>query len=251
MGTEAEARSRAAELYRSAPADFIAGRNALAAELKAGGEDDLASAVKELKKPSVVAWAVNVAGCEHPDDVAALLRAGDDLRRAQRTAISGGGQKDLVEATRTRRAAVAALTDAATAALGSRSGPHRDAIASTFEAASVDPELGERLREGTLERQATPGTGLGVPEGFQLLEGGAAGRKPTRTSRTVDDAEAKAAERAASAAEREAKRASTKASQLRAKASAAVEAAEAAEAEARRLADEARTLRRRADRTAR
>jgi len=248
MATDAEARTRAASLYASAPEDFIAGRNALADELRAAGEDDLAAAVKKLRKPSVVAWAVDVAARGNPEDVTALLRAGDELRRAQRAAISGGGQTELRAAAQARRGIIATLTDAATSALGPRAGPHRDAIASTFEAASVDPDLGSRLREGTLDKEAAPGTGLGVPEGFQLLEGGAAKGKDDRAAAAEREAEAKEAERAATSAERDAERAELRAEQLRAKARAAVEEAEAAETEASRLADEARTQRRRAHR---
>ena len=253
MATEAEARTRAAALYGAAPEGFIAGRNALADELKNAGEAEMAAAVKKLRKPSVVAWAVNVASREQRAQVTALLQAGDELRRAQQAAISGGGQAELRAATQARRAIVASLTDAATSALGDRAGGHKDAIASTFEAASVDPELGTMLREGTLEKEAMPGTGLGVPEGFQLLEGGGSkgARKDAGASAAERAAEAKEAERAATTAERDAEKATTRAEQLRAKARTAVEAADAAEADARRLEDEARTQRRRADRAKR
>jgi len=246
---EDEARERARELYGLAPEGFIEGRDALAQQLAEGGEPEIAAAIKKLRKPTLVAWAVNVASRERPADVAALLRAGDDLRQAQVAAISGKGADDLRTATQSRRMKVAALAEVALEAIGARGSAHRDAIVLTLEAASVDPELGERLRDGTLEREATPGSGLGPAGGFQLLQGGEGADQDDATTEEDRKREAKEAERAAVAAEREAERASRRAEQLRAKARDASASAEAAEAEARRLADEAKTLRRRADRT--
>ena len=248
MATDAEARTRAASLYASAPEDFIAGRNALADELRAAGEDDLATAVRKLRKPSVVAWAVNVAARGHPEDVTALLQAGDELRRAHQAAISGGGQAELRAAAQARRGSSPRSRtrrcrrwDPERARTGTRS--HRR----SRPRRSI-PSWDPRLREGTLDKEAAPGTGLGVPEGFQLLEGGAAKGKDDRAAAAERAAAAKEAERAATAAERDAERAATHAEQLREKARAAVEDAETAETEARRLADEARTQRRRANR---
>ena len=245
---EDDARERAKELYGLAPDGFIEGRDALARQLAEGGEPELAAAIKKLRKPTLVAWAVNVASRERPADVDALLRAGDDLRQAQVAAISGKGADDLRTATQSRRMKVAGLAEVALEAIGARGSAHRDAIVLTLEAASVDPELGERLRDGTLEREATPGSGLGPAGGFQLLQGGEGADQDDVTTEEDRKREAKEAERAAVAAEREAERAARRAEQLRAKARDASASAETAEAEARRLADEAKTLRRRAAR---
>ena len=249
MAIQDEARTRAAQLYALAPEGFIAGRDALVRELTDAGEAELVAAVKKLRKPSIVAWAVNAAARERPGEVQALLRAGDALRRAQQAAVAGSGDVDLREATQERRSIIASLADAAAAALGARAQAHRDAIALTLEAASIDPELGTRLHDATLDREAVPGTGLGSPEGFQLIPGGATdvdddGGREAAARR----AQAHEADRAAAAAERAAERAALRAEQLRDKARNAVAAADAAEAEARRLAEEARTIRRRATR---
>ena len=249
MTVEDEARVRAKELYGLAPEGFIEGRDALAVQLADEGEHQVAAAIKKLRKPTVVAWAVNTASRERPADVAALLRAGDDLRQAQVAAISGKGSDDLRTATQARRTKVAALAEVALQALGARGGAHRDAIVLTLEAASVDPELGGRLRDGTLDREAAPGSGLGPAGGFQLLQGGDGAGEDDATTEEDRRREAKEAERAAVVAEREAERAARRAEQLRAKARDASASAAAAEAEARRLADEAKTLRRRAART--
>ncbi|MDP9301956.1 MAG: hypothetical protein M3P43_13855, partial [Actinomycetota bacterium] len=218
MTIEDDARVRARELYGLAPEGFIEGRDALAGRLADEDEPELAAAIKKLRKPTVVAWAVNAASRERPADVAALLRAGDDLRQAQVAAISGKGADDLRTATQARRTKVAELAEVAVEALGVRGDAHRDAIVLTLEAASVDPELGARLREGTLEREASPGSGLGPAGGFQLLQGGEGGGEDESTTEEDREREAKEADRAAVAAEREAERASRRAEQLGAKA---------------------------------
>ncbi|MDQ4108480.1 MAG: hypothetical protein M3138_06700, partial [Actinomycetota bacterium] len=152
----------------------MAARDRMAGELKDAGKGDEASEVKKLRRPSVVAWAVNLTSRERPEDVGALREAGQALRRAQREALSGGGGEDIRRATDARRALIQTLADAGVAAIGERGEAHRDAIASTFDAASVDDELGARLEEGILEREARPTAGFGAIEGFEVLQGGGA-----------------------------------------------------------------------------
>ena len=241
-------------MYGVPPERFIEARDRLASELREAGQDDDAAAVKKLRKPSVVAWALNAAAREAPDDVAALLEAGEDLRRAQRKALSKAGTDDLFVATEARKRATRAVADRAVDALGARGATHRDRIVSTLEAASLDRELGQRLRDGMLDRDAQPTSGFGAIEGFEVLEGGAAAeRAPTETAeaRRERDREAKEAERAAIKAERAAEQAAVRAADLRAKAVTAEAAAREAETDAKRLADEAKMARKRADRASR
>jgi hypothetical protein len=244
------------DLYGLPPGEFIAARDRLAAELKDAGRADEAAAVKKLKRPSIVAWAVNAASRERPEDVAALREAGQELRRAQRKALSGGGGEDLRRATDDRRALIQTLADAGVSAIGTRGGAHRDAIAETFDAASVDDELGERLQAGILEREARPPAGFGAIEGFEVLQGGgseaaedAAEEDPAEVRRARAREAREAAQRAV-AAERAADKARRRADELREKAAAAVTAAREAESDAKRLSDEAKTERKRADRAA-
>ncbi len=140
---------------------------------------------------------------------------------------------------------------------GRRADQLRDAVASTLEAASVDEALGERLRDGTLEREATPAAGLGDMGGLSVLSGGQA-KAATSPASEPDPAAGKALERdareaakAADVAERAAAKAHEKAERLRETADEAESAAREARDAARRLGDEARTARRRADRAAR
>jgi hypothetical protein len=202
---------------------------------------------------------VNAAARDHADDVETLLEAGRALRQAQRKTLSVSGTDELRRATEARRSVVQALTDAAVAVLGDRGATHRDAIESTITAASVEEDLGERLREATLEREARPTAGFGAVEGFELLAGGAEGddAEETETPAARREAErqrareAREAERRAAAAERAAERAADHAAALKDRAAEATAAAKEAEGEARRLADEARTERKRADRARR
>ena len=126
------------ELYSLPPEEFIGARDRLAGELKDAGKAEDAAAVKKLRKPSIVAWAVNAAARDRPEDVEGLRQAGQALRRAQRKALSGGGGEDLRRATDDRRVLIGSLTDAGVAAIGARGAAHRDAIAATLDAASVD-----------------------------------------------------------------------------------------------------------------
>ena len=246
----------ARDLFALPPEEFVAARDRLAAELKDAGNADEAAEVKKLRRPSIVAWAVNAATRERPEEVAALREAGQALRRAQRKALSGGGGEDLRRATDDRRALIQSLADAGVAAIGARGGAHRDAIAATFDAASVDDELGERLQAGTLEREARPTAGFGAIEGFEVLQGGGSGDDDDSVEEDPAEArrerarEARAAEQRAAAAERAADKAHRRAQDLKEKAATAVTAAREADSDAKRLADEARTERKRADRSA-
>jgi hypothetical protein len=226
----------------------------LAGELKDAGNAGEAAEVKKLRRPSIVAWAVNAAARERPEDITALREAGQELRRAQRKALSGGGGEDLRRATDDRRALIQTLADAGVEAIGARGGAHRDAIAETFDAASVDDELGERLQAGILDREARPTAGFGAIEGFEVLQGGgseggeqAAEEDPAEVRRERAREAREAAQRAA-AAERAADKARRRADELKEKAAAAVTAAREAESDAKRLFDEAKTERKRADR---
>jgi hypothetical protein len=236
------------------PDEFVVARDRLAGELKDAGKAEEAAEVKKLRRPSIVAWAVNAASRERPQDVAALREAGQELRRAQRKALSGGGGEDLRRATDDRRVLIQTLADAGVEAIGARGGAHRDAIAETFDAASVDDELGQRLQAGILDREARPTAGFGAIEGFEVLQGGGseddedtAGEDPAEVRRERVREAREAAQRAA-AAERAADKARRRADELREKAAATVTAAREAESDAKRLSDEAKTERKRADR---
>ena len=66
----------AAELFRVPPEDFIAERDALVQRLRAEGRDEDATAVKALRKPTTVVWALNQLATREPDALAAVFEAG-------------------------------------------------------------------------------------------------------------------------------------------------------------------------------
>ena len=104
-------------------------------------------------------WAANQAARRRPEVARALVKAGADLRRAQRGAVSGRNQGDLREATRAHRALVDELTGVAHEALEERGGASPSVltkVAQTLRAASVDKEASKALVAGTLVGDVEP-----------------------------------------------------------------------------------------------
>ena len=151
------------DLFDGDLADFVARRDALVKQLKVEGDKAGAAAVKALRKPSAVAWAVNNVARRAPREVAALVAAGHDVRAAQARAVQGKDDGGLRSSTRAWREKVRALGDRAAAVVGEQ---YRDDAAAAFEAASVDDELAAVLTAGRFVVAPTPsGFGLaGMPE---------------------------------------------------------------------------------------
>ena len=146
------------ELYGAPPEEFVARRDAMAKELRKGGDRAGADAVKKLRKPSVAAAAVNRLAREASDEVAGLLAAGEALRQAQ----LGGGDRDAIRsAARDEREAVEGLVSRA----GKLSAAVADEVRSTLHAAAVDDEARDLIERGVLTegRSATGLGGFGLP----------------------------------------------------------------------------------------
>ena len=162
---ESELVQQAAEaLYGLAPGEFTSARDARAKELRKRGERDAADAVKELRKPTVAAWALNQLARGRPKDVERLLSAGDELRAAQEELLAGGDRSAFQEAASMERELVAQLSaDAATLAseAGQRSGGLQEKLAGTLHAAALDEETAEELRAGRLTRERDAIGGFG------------------------------------------------------------------------------------------
>jgi hypothetical protein len=208
------------DLYAGDLDDFVARRDRLARELRAAGDRDAATAAKQLRKPSRAAWAVNQAVRGAPDRFDAVLDAGAALRDAQQRALREGAGSGLHDAVRARQRAVSDLADVAVAALGATGESARDAIEQTLQAASIDDDAAQAVREARLVQELEP------PDIFATFEPGPARPTPTRAAKpTAPPAKRAEPERRPTAARR---RAADKASD-----------AEAAAAAARRDADEA------------
>ena len=250
---------RVDELFRLPPEEFTAARDRLAADLKDAGDGDSAKEVKGLRRPTVAAWAVNLAVARKADMVASLLDAAGRLRSAQRRAASGLSAEDYREAMGERRAAVRRLTEEAAAALqeqGRQAEPHLGAVARTFEAAASESAAGEAVRAGRLSKELEPTAGFDAIDAFAVIPGEA---EPVSAPKaTKEDRKVAAASRELASAEREVERQTRRAATARHEARAAEgEAAEAEEAvrtvehdldRARKRAGEARQ---RADRATR
>jgi hypothetical protein len=155
---------KVADLYGLPPEEFTSARNELARELKRGGKKEAAAEVAALRKPTRSVWAVNQIARRMPQETKALVKAGDELRKAQRAAVSGRGPESLREAQRAHRRHLDELGSFARDELELPPAIAHQA-AQTLRAASIDKEASKSLLKGMLAddvEQAGFGPMLGV-----------------------------------------------------------------------------------------
>jgi hypothetical protein len=165
------------DLYGLPVEEFTKARDELAKELRKAGKKEAADEVKSLRKPSVSAWAVNQAARRRPQETKALVKAGDELRKAQRGVVSGRDPAQLREATTAHRRLVEELTEEARTALeerGAASAATVTRVAQTLRAASIDKEASKALTAGTLAEDVEQ-AGFGP-----LLSAVPSGARPTK-----------------------------------------------------------------------
>jgi hypothetical protein len=223
-------------LFELPPAEFTSARNDLARRLKGSGQSDAAARVQALRRPTIPVWAINQLARRHPDEVAMLITASDELRAAQEAALVGDEQERLRTATSAERQAVRSLTDHAHDVLkGAVERPTPavlERVVATLRAAALDARGREMLLAGTLVEELEA-AGFGAFEGIQMP----ARRKTPR----------RAPKQAGAAEERRRKERIRK---LRERARNLAAAAADAESEAERAEAEAARERRKADRAA-
>jgi hypothetical protein len=151
------------DLYRVAPVEFTAARNAMAAEARQSGHSELASSLKKLRKPSVGAWLANLLALEQPRDVERLVALGTELRAPKRK-IEG---QQIRRVSKEKTDMVSKLVRDAQAK-ASEAGQRVSAAAtqeleSTLEAAFADPQAAESLLGGRLSN-GLHYSGLGFSE---------------------------------------------------------------------------------------
>ena len=129
--------------------EFTKARDALAKELRQAGDKEAADEVKALRKPPMSAWTVNQLARRHPHELRALVKAGEGLRKAQRSAVGGGGPAALRDATRAHREHLDELTSLARRELGA-DGATLQRVVQNLRSASVDKEASKTLLAGTL-----------------------------------------------------------------------------------------------------
>jgi hypothetical protein len=161
------------DLYSVDPAEFVERRNALAKQLKAEGDRDAAATVSKLRRPTVVAWALNQLARLNPTGIEELIAAGDELSAAQRRALSakGKGADALRAAAAQRRDVVKKLVTEAAGLLpgGAANAAQQEALTASLEAASVDPDAAAALQEGHLEKEIEAPSGFGELGGLTLV----------------------------------------------------------------------------------
>lgn len=214
-------------LFALDPGQFVAARDQLAKRLRAEGQRDASAAVKKLRRPTVVAWALNQVARAHPDEVTKLAEAGAAVRRAQAAALGAGDGdrdgEDLRDAGRQRQLMVTAL---ARATLDLAGAAHYDEAVATLNAASLDPHAGSLLRRSRLTKELAPGSGFeaaGVPQPLVTIAPPAA--RSLELERRRDDVAQ--AERRVGAARVEMDHAEARLASARASADAAQEALDA------------------------
>ena len=181
-------RAKATDLYGLPLDEFTKARDALAKEARQAGDKEAADEIKALRKPPVSAWAVNQLARRHPQELKALVKAGEGLRKAQRAAVGGGGPDALRDATRAHRERLEELTSIARHELGAESATLQRVV-QNLRTASVDKEASKALLAGTL-------TGDVEQAGFgQLLSAVPAGgfRKPRAKAKPAPKQERKPA----------------------------------------------------------
>lgn len=170
--------SVADELYGGAREEFTALRNERADEAKAAGQQQLATRIRGLRKPTTAAWLANQLARERAEEVGRLEQLGEALRKAH-TELDGDELRTL---SRQRHDLIEALTDEARAvgrALGVRvSDAVSREIAETLEAALADPGAARTLIEGRLATTLNPGEG--TPERWLSAATAAGGKAPAR-----------------------------------------------------------------------
>ena len=152
----------AEELYRLAPGDFTAERDARALDARRAGERQLAKEIKALRRPSTSAWMTNWLARECSIELGQLLELGDALRAAQHR-LEG---EELRRLSRRRQEVLVALSARARAAALALAVPvSEDAVRDlhdTLNAAAADPEAAAAVLSGRLTT-ALHHSGFGLP----------------------------------------------------------------------------------------
>jgi hypothetical protein len=185
-------------LYQEPLGSFTSARNALAKTLR--GAD--ATRVKQLKKPTVVPWAVNQLYWKSRHTFERLLKSGKALRAAQIGALQGSrgaaSAADIRKAADAHRAALAdAVDEAARLARQADASPDPEPLSRMLEAVSL-----------AADRPEHPGrfTEALRPAGFEALAGLQPAARPARETPPEQDAGPSARNGAAPARDRGAER---------------------------------------------
>jgi len=239
-------------LFEVSLAEFTTARNSLAARLKKEGRTDEAERVKAMPKPPATAWAVNQLFWRQPKEIERLFTIGEKVRQAQ-----SGSAADLRALLEERRRVVSELTKRAAAIL--RDAGHADSqdamrrVTTNLESLASWGRSNAEAHAGRLTADLEP---LGFDGLAALLDGKklepakvlqfrrAAKEKKSEEDEAAARAQAKeaikAAEKALTAARRDAERAEEALAKAGARAEALEKQFKKAEEEARAASNEAK-----------
>ena len=164
------------ELFVAPPEEFVAARNVLAKQLRAGGERERAAEVAALRRPSVPDGALNVVAHEHAAQLEPFFEAAQESREAQRAAASGREGVDLRGALQGLRTASEAVVRAALGAAkgaGKATGTLTAPVSTRLQEVAASAGLSDQLRQGRL--------GVGDAEADDLFDR----EEPATRSRTT------------------------------------------------------------------
>jgi len=180
------------ELFTVPPEQFVATRDALVRQLRAGGDKAEAARVAKLRRPPVTAWALNYVARRHRALIEALLATGDQLRLATELALAGDASL-LRPARADERAAVERIVAEAVHGLEQSGYAATDAIrqrlAATLRAAVVDQPVAELLRTATLASDHdAPGFGMDANAALSTPDAPHPGNPPAVVAVATDNA---------------------------------------------------------------
>jgi hypothetical protein len=226
-------------LYGLPAEEFTAARDALAKELRGAKRRDEAEAVKQRRRPTAPAAAINQLARHEPELVEDLIRAAGDLVGVQERVLEGdAGRDELRAAADAERRAVGALMAAAAQLPDKPSAAALEKVRDTLHAAATDDAVREAIAGGRLERDAEPAGAWGGAFPLGGLPTELAADRADAVTRTKPAPAARAKERAERAAEEPEEPvvpATDRAAERRARKRAeALERARAEDAEARR-----------------
>jgi hypothetical protein len=221
------------DLYELPLEDWTSARNDLASRLKKAHQSEQAEQVKALRKPTAATWAVNQLARRSEKQVATLLKAGEQLRKAQEQALRGkASAADVSAAVKEERDAIRELVASARSILeaagNAATSATLDRISETLRTAAVDKAGRELLARGRLDEELS-GAGFGSLTAVKLAPRPRTDdRKAARERVNALRAEARRLAKEAHEAEGEADRLAREADEARAAANAAREEADAA-----------------------
>ena len=151
--------TRLDRIYAAPRERFVSERDEVAKELRAEGKPDEADAVAALRKPNLVAWALNQVSRSSSDAVRRLIEAQDAMHKTE----SADAMQELSQE---RQKIMGDLTSSAVAVLEEAGHAGQDAgdkIALTLLALGTNAEAADRFRKGRLHQEVAPGDMWDLP----------------------------------------------------------------------------------------